>query len=136
MLNPFPGLLDPLQSTFYIPLILRVVVAVYFVYIAQYLGREEKKLAGVAVPVVGRMRGWMVWFSVAVTTIVACCLFVGFETQWAAVIGMFVLLKHFIGTKNYQTYLPFTRATYVLLFIICATLLISGAGAMAFDLPL
>jgi len=133
MLNPFPSLL---VYGFFTPTLLRVAVAIYFVYIAQFLAREEKKLEAIRVPLVGQMRAWMVWLSVVVTTLVAFCLFVGYETQWAAIVGMLISLKHLYGTRKYASYLPLSRGTYILLFIICLSLLYSGAGAMAFDLPL
>lgn len=133
MLNPFPSLL---VYSFFVPTLLRTTVAVAFFYIAYYLGREEKKFVGVKIPIVGTMRSWMVWVSVIVSALVALCLLIGFETQWAALVGILIMSKHLWATRSYAKYLPFTCITYTLLLIICLSLLFSGAGAFAFDLPL
>lgn len=133
MLNPFPSLL---VYSFFTPTLLRVVAAAVFIYIAQYLLREAKKLESVQLPIVGHMRGWMLWLSVCITVLVAFSLFIGYGVQWAALVGMLIALKHGAAPKRYHSLLPLPRSSYVLLFVICLSLLFSGAGALAFDLPL
>ncbi len=133
MLNPFPHLLD---YGFFVPTLIRLVLVVTSIYVAQFLVRERSKLIGIRVPVVGTMRSWMVWASVVLPLILAACLLVGWNTQWAAIVAALVFLKHLIGTKNYQGVLPFPPSTYILLIILSLSLLLSGAGAYAFDLPL
>lgn len=133
MLNPFPNLFI---YQYYEPTIMRLVLVVAFIYIAQFLVRERSKLVGLKVPVIGTMRSWMVWVSVLLPVILAACFLVGWNTQWAAIVSALALLKHLIGTKNYQSVLPSSPATYLLLIIISLTLLITGAGFIAFDRPL
>ena len=134
MLNPFPSLL---VYSFFVPALLRISASIVFIYMAQYLSRERTKVAALRnVPVVGKIPEWMVWVSVVITTVVAFCLFIGFMTQWAAIVGMLIALKHGLATKKYTPVLPLSRGAYVLLFILCLSLLFSGAGALAFDLPL
>lgn len=88
------------------------------------------------VPIVGYMRPWIVWMSAGITGIVGCMLAVGLFTQAAAILGALIVLKHGIGTYWYPSIMPLSRGTYALLFVMCVSLLITGAGAIAFDLPL
>ncbi len=121
---------------FFVPTLLRLTIAGYFFYMARFVAREKRELVGMKVPVVGTMREWMVWAHAALLITVGGCLFVGWNTQWAAIIGILLVFKHLLGLKHYHQILPFTRATYILLLIICVSLLWTGAGALAFDLPL
>ncbi|MDQ5955319.1 MAG: hypothetical protein QG621_322 [Patescibacteria group bacterium] len=112
----------------------RFVLVVVCIYIAQFLVRERSKLIGLSVPVVGTMRSWMVWASVALPLVLAACLLVGWNTQWAAIVSALVFLKHLVGTKNYQQVLPLPPSTYILLILMSLSLLITGAGFFAFDI--
>ncbi len=131
MLNPFPSLLT---YQYLEPTVARWMLVVACIYIAQFLVRERSKLVGLSVPVVGTMRSWMVWTSVALPLMLAACFLVGWNTQWAAVISALVFLKHLVGTKNYQQVLPLPPSTYLLLILISLSLLITGAGFYAFDI--
>lgn len=137
MLNPFPHLLLTGGSyAFFIPTLLRVTASLSFVYMVGYIWNEKEKLIGLKVPIVGIFRAWMFWVSTIAGALVALCLFVGYETQIAAIAGMIITLKHLWTAKHFGQYLAFSRMTSVLLFVICLSLLLSGAGAMSFDLPL
>jgi uncharacterized membrane protein YphA (DoxX/SURF4 family) len=130
-INTFPQLLDYAINA---PAILRITAAVAFVYIAQFFLRERLQLLAIEnIPLVSRMRPWMVWASSIAAIIIALFLFVGLYTQWAALIGALIILKHLYATKHYSSYLPFSRGTYLLLLIILLSLLLTGAGQPAFD---
>jgi uncharacterized membrane protein YphA (DoxX/SURF4 family) len=60
----------------------------------------------------------------------------GFGTQAAAIVGMIIALKYLCLGRSYENIRPLARSSYILLFIICLTLLISGAGPLGMDLPL
>jgi uncharacterized membrane protein YphA (DoxX/SURF4 family) len=132
MLNPFPSLLI---FIFFVPTILRIVAAVTLLYVAVRLIRSRRALASVSFPLIGKAPAQLVAVSALVTALVALCLFLGYATQWAAIVGAIISFKQAVLAKRYPA-LPLPRSTYVLLGIICLTLLFSGAGALAFDLPL
>ncbi len=136
MLNPIPSLLSPFQSSFFIPLLLRIVVALYFIYMAQYMLRYHEKFENTLFASIGKPKKWMVYFSAIATLLVAFLLFVGLKTQWAAIAACIIALKHAVFLRKYESIRPLSVGTYILMVVIAATLLVSGAGAYAFDLPL
>jgi hypothetical protein len=133
MLSLFPGLLflAPLATT-----LIRVAAGLTFAYIALRMILTRSTISGTKVIIVGHVYMWMVWLSAIVTFAVGALLIVGLWTQAAALVGMFIALKHGLGVRSYSDILPLAGSGYVLLFIICLSLLFSGAGAFAFDLPL
>jgi uncharacterized membrane protein YphA (DoxX/SURF4 family) len=69
--------------------------------------------------------------------LIGCFLIAGFLTQIAAFVGMLLmLLFSFLRKKVGPVLVPPTVALCILLAVVCATLIITGAGALAFDLPL
>jgi len=129
----FPGLffLSPFAAT-----LLRIAAAYAFLYIANSMIQDRREITRVRLPIVGHPREWMVWTSAFATGLVGCMLAIGLYTQVAAIAGVIIALKHGIGTRWYASILPLSRGTYALLFVICISLIITGAGAIAFDLPL
>ena len=129
----FPGLffLSPFAVT-----LLRIAAAYAFLYIANSLIQDRREIARVRLPIIGHPREWMVWISATIIAIVSCLLAVGLYTQVAAILGMIIAAKHGIFARRYSSIMPLSRGTYGFLFVICITLLITGAGAIAFDLPL
>ncbi|OGC81185.1 hypothetical protein A2943_00880 [Candidatus Adlerbacteria bacterium RIFCSPLOWO2_01_FULL_51_16] len=134
MLNPFPGLLD---FGFFAPTILRIVVACVFLYVAyaQYQSREV--MARIPFPIIGTSLGMgVVWVAIIVEIGLAASLVAGYYTQIAAIVGIVAAAKYFLFGKRWPTFSPISRGTAFLLFIILASLLLSGAGGFAYDLPL
>jgi len=132
MLNPFP---DLLMFSFFVPTLLRITVAVTLVYMALSMGGNKGALVSLRVPLIGTVPPWATWVSVCVTFLVALSLFVGFGTQISALLAIALILKH-LWLGRYTNKLPLSKGVYILLCIICLSLLFSGAGALAFDLPL
>lgn len=130
MLNPFPSLLI---YGFFVPTFLRVVVAGYFVYIGYFAIHERRRLAQLSFPIVGRPPMWLLYIAIAILGVDAVFLFIGLGTQWAALVGALLSIKQMVLERQFNA-LP--RSAGLLLFIICLSLLFSGAGALAFDLPL
>ena len=133
MLSLFPGLLflAPLAT-----MLLRVFAGLFFVYVAYRMVVTRGEITNARVIIVGHIRDWMVWVSAFVTFVVGILLIIGAWTQAAAIVGMLISFKHLLGVRSYRAILPLSGGTYVLLFILCLSLLFSGAGAFAFDLPL
>jgi uncharacterized membrane protein YphA (DoxX/SURF4 family) len=133
MLNPFP---DFLMYGFFAPTLLRIAAAMALFYIAYSIMTNRDKLAELKVPIIGHYRPWMAIISGAVTTLVALSLFVGYLTQIGAILGAVIGLKQAIFAKRYASATPLSRGANLLLMAICLSLLVSGAGALAQDLPL
>jgi hypothetical protein len=118
MLNPFP---DLFWLGFFAPTIIRVVAAGILLFGA-YTHFKAKGTNSILLALAHTLVGGM--------------LLLGYYTQYAALLGMVGSLKGLLFAGRYKGVFLYQRSTYILLFAICASLLISGAGAYAFDLPL
>lgn len=132
MLTLFPGLL---VYSFFAPTLVRVAGAIIFLYLAYYHFQNKDELAQTRFPMVGAGM-WIPWLSVLVELVVGAGLFFGYYTQVSAMVGAIVALKYFVWSGKYPHFFALSRATTFLLFVICISLLLTGAGALAFDLPL
>ncbi len=133
MLSMFPGILylAPFSAT-----ILRFGAGLAFIYIGYALLMERRAITKIHISVIGHPSGALVWAAGIITMLDGFALFLGFGTQLAAIIGMLIALKHLSLWGRYASIRPLARSTYMLIFIICLTLLITGAGPLGFDLPL
>ena len=133
MLSLFPQILflAPAGIT-----LLRIVAALYFAYIAWEIYAQREEFERITVPIVGYLRKWMVILSVCILDIIAVLLFLGAWTQVVALLGALALVKHLLFYRLFADISPFPKSTYVLLLCITLVLVVSGAGAFAFDLPL
>jgi len=132
MLNPFP---DLLVLSFSAPTIVRVAAAVLFVYAGYTHWHKREAIAATTFPIVGKGE-WIAWLSIIFHFAIGAMLFFGYYTQVAALLGLVGSLKGLVLGKSYREVFVYSRATYLLLAAVCASLLLSGAGAFAFDLPL
>lgn len=132
MLNTFP---DLLIFSFFAPTLLRVGVALVFLWgaYAQYTRIEE--LSRLELPVFGRAP-WAIWLSILAHTAIGLMLFFGYYTQIAAILAALGGLKGVVYAKKYPRLFPLCRLEYAFVILICLSLLLSGAGALAYDLPL
>ena len=131
--NVFPSLL---VYGFFVPTLLRITAGIVLGTIAYRLTKERDLIAKTSLPIIGKPAWWIIWISATFTSVVGLLLIVGYYTQLAAIAGVIVSLKHGSLSSRLATILPLPRSAYVLLGIICFSLLFSGAGALAFDLPL
>jgi uncharacterized membrane protein YphA (DoxX/SURF4 family) len=131
MLNTFPGLLLP----FLAPTFLRVGLAIVFAAIAYVQWRRRDEISKTDMVVIGRGT-WWVWLSIAVHLAVALMLVFGYYTQIAAIMGASLSLKHAFWSHRYPRIFPLGRAAGFLMLLISLSLILSGAGAFAQDLPL
>lgn len=132
MLTPFPQLL---MFEFFAPTILRIAAALIFIYLAYVHFGNRGALSRMRYPIVGS-GAWIVWVSIILEVAIAAMLFFGYYTQYAAIAGAIFALKMLIWKGKYPTFFVLPRSTAILLLVILFTLLVTGAGAFAFDLPL
>ena len=133
MLSIFPQLLflSPLGVT-----ILRICASVAFAVIAYRMVRDEKKIENTSFVLIGKPASWMVWLSSTISGVIAIALFIGYATQPFSILGALLAAKHLACYRKYHAVLPLSSGTYAFLLATCLMLLVSGAGALAFDLPL
>ncbi|HVY73110.1 MAG TPA: DoxX family membrane protein [Candidatus Paceibacterota bacterium] len=133
MLNPFPHLFE---FSFFAPTLLRVAVAVLFAYHAQHTFKTHSTFANTRLPIIGKPGIVLVYVITIAYTILAAMLFFGWYTQIAAIVGGIAMLKHAWFAREYKLYSPLSRSAYLLAAVMCISLLVTGAGALAMDLPL
>lgn len=136
MLNPFPTLL---YLTFFAPTILRVAAALVFFYLAIRTFKRNDDIGKVRFPL-GFGGAWLPWLALLAELLIAVCLFAGFYTQYAATLSALVALKALLYRQLWPDLaaliFPISPGTSFLLLIISLSLLLTGAGAYAFDIPL
>ncbi len=133
MLNTFPSLLT---YGFFAPAILRAVVAFSFLYIAYAQTARRKEISQTGFPFVGKPDATLVIISAVIIFLTGVALFLGWHTQIVALVGIVICLKHAYFAKKYPRAIPLCRMEYIYLIVILLTLLITGAGALAMDVPL
>lgn len=79
---------------------------------------------------------FFVWYLGIMEIVIGGLFLAGFLTQLAALLGIVLSLKFIVMHKRFAHPLIPPRLTYVLLFFISLSLLITGAGIFAFDLPI
>jgi len=134
MLNTFPELLDfGLMS----PFILRVTLAVILISVG-YLTLTKKKME-----FDNYFKSQKYPFPAIITTVfgiseivVGLFFFAGFYTQIISLISIYLLINLIYIENKSSKILPYTSAFYLILGVIALSLLFSGAGFFALDLPL
>jgi uncharacterized membrane protein YphA (DoxX/SURF4 family) len=133
MLNTFPSLLT---YGFFAPMVLRILVAASFFYIAYAQTTRRKEISQTGFPFIGKPDPTLVIISAICIFLTGVALFLGWHTQIAALVGIVICLKHAAFAKKYPRAIPLCRLEYIYMLVILLTLLISGAGALAMDVPL
>ncbi len=135
MLNPFP---DLLTYSLLAPFVLRVTLALILLSIA-YMHLTKERLSGTASRLRTEMGGlgtYVIWYLGTIELIAGISLLVGFLTQIGAILGIIAGIELFFLRKRYTTITPHHKSFYVLIIVMSFSLLLTGAGAIAFDLPL
>ena len=132
MLSLFPQLLflTPLAPT-----ILRLSVGVIFVLMAWDFFERREELGRLHYIVLGKGE-WIPIISALVAAIIGAGLIGGIYTQASALLGALFALKALVWRRRYATFFVHSATTDWLLLVICVSLIFTGAGAFAFDLPL
>jgi hypothetical protein len=115
---------------------IRVAVAVALIYIAYRVFATSREIMAVEFPIVGHMRSWMVTVGASASCLIGVALFVGAWTQPLAILAAMIATKHAYWSRVYPGIFPLSTGAYVLLTVMSLSLIFSGAGAFAFDLPL
>jgi hypothetical protein len=126
MLNPFPQLLT---FAFFAPAMLRITVAIVLFYLAYQQWRMRAEIA--------RVRAFVFpTLSIIFNTVVGIGLFLGYYTQIAALLA---IIGSGIGlwlNRRYPHIVIVPSSTVVIVMVVCVSLLLTGAGAFAMDIPL
>lgn len=134
MLNPFPDLLN---YALLAPLLLRVVVGIIFIDLGFLKFRSEKERWIASFNTLGiRPADLMLSLYALLQVVGGLMLFVGAWTQVAALaFAIFTGIELSVEYKAREV-LKRDMTFYLLVFVICVSLLLTGAGAYALDLPL
>lgn len=133
MLNPFPELL---YLSLLGPFIVRVAAGSILIVAGLQLVRHRYAIAE-------RLRSLMPYGAVTPPWLfgllylsAGLSVLAGYLTQIGALIGAAVSFLSAVNRVQLGPLAPLSRGTYVLLCAICLSLLVTGAGAIAFDIPL
>lgn len=134
MLNPFPALL---AYGLFAPFILRVVVGLVFLNLGYLKITRERERWMIFMQAI-RLRPAKEWaIGLGILEIAAGgCLIAGFGTQVAALALLALVAKEWLVEYREDVLVPRDIVFYTLLLAILISLLLSGAGLVAFDLPL
>lgn len=135
MLSLFPQLLflSALSAT-----LLRVVAGAYMLFLAYRIAATRREYSTITHPIIGNQPSWIFLIAAGLTAAVATLLTIGLWTQAAAIVGVLISFKLFVLPRRLLSPIAsdFPRSTALLLFVICLSLVVTGAGAFALDFPL
>lgn len=126
MLNTFPQLLT---YSFFAPTLLRLTVAFIVFYLAYQQWRMRVEIAHVrtfAFPTL----------SIIFNVCVGGALFLGYRTQIAALLAITGFLIGLWLNRRHPHIVIVPSSTVIVLIVVCTSLIFTGAGAFAMDLPL
>ncbi|MBC7836262.1 DoxX family membrane protein [Acetobacteraceae bacterium] len=129
--NPFP---DLFMLGFFAPTLIRLSVGLLFVYIGYMQWRNREVIAQMRFPIVGSGM-WIALVFMFFHFAVGLMLIAGFYTQIAALLGIAGSLKGLILNRRHPTLIIVSNGTVVLAIVMLLSLLVTGAGAFAFDIP-
>lgn len=132
MLSLFPQILflAPFSAT-----LLRLTAGLVFLYLAYSHYRNRRAVAEELSSLVGAA-GTITLLYCLIEFAIAAAFIAGAWTQLAALVGFIVALKVLLLRKSLRELKPLSPLSYGLLAVICLSLVLTGAGAFAFDLPL
>lgn len=134
MLNPFP---DLLTFSFFAPLVLRVALGVVFFDFGRHTLGAGRAAHGALFEALGlKQHGRYVTTLGTLEIVVALMLILGFYTQIAALVAFILSLEAYYLKGKHGAHIEHRRHLFFLTAVISFSLLFSGAGAIAFDLPL
>lgn len=132
MLNPFPQLL---VFSFFAPTLLRAAAAFALFYVAYMQYRRRDEISRLHLPIVGK-NSWWYAVSAAFNLGVGAMLLFGYYTQIAALVAIIAHLKGLWLNHRHPSVVILPDSTVILFLVICLSLLLTGAGAWAFDVHL
>lgn len=135
MLNPFPELLFLAVLG---PFILRVTVGIFFLFrgYINLMREQREEMASTLRVDWGPLGTFFVWYLGILQVLVGLSFIFGYLVQIGAIIGFLIIIKLAYLKKKYPIIAPYSKALYLIVAAICVSLLVTGAGGLAFDLPL
>jgi uncharacterized membrane protein YphA (DoxX/SURF4 family) len=132
MLSLFPQILflSPISAT-----LLRVCGGLTFTYLAYAHFSNRRAASEELSRLIGAARIIIPVYSI-IELVIAVFLVGGAYTQLAALIGSIITFKMLFVRHTLRELKPLSQASYALLAVICLSLVFTGAGAFAIDLPL
>lgn len=137
MLTTFPSLIS---YSFFVPMFLRIAVALFLAKLAVGHFKNKKTLSDELHHsfrwMSHEMSVWLTGLLILAEVSLCILLFVGAWAQIASILAALGFAKMAYWGEKLPAYAPLPRSTYLLLIVISLAVLITGAGAFAFDLPL
>ena len=132
MLSLFPSLLD---FSFFAPTILRLVVGIIFILEGYWHVRSMEKTR-LSLVRFGSLAGPATYATVGFSFLIGASLALGIYMQLGALLGLVYALKVLALRSYFPEFSNAPRGYWALMAATCAALMLTGAGAFAFDLPL
>ena len=126
MLNTFPQLLT---YGFFAPTILRLTVAIVLFYLAYQQWRRRVEIAHVRAFVFPTL-------SIAFNLLIGIGLFLGYHTQIASLLAIAGFVIGLWLNRRHPHIVILPNSTVIILMVVSISLLLTGAGALAMDVPL
>lgn len=134
MLNVFP---DLLTFSFFAPFLLRVALGVIFFDFGRHTLGKGKAQHGALFEALGLRQGTRYATALGTLEVIIALMFLaGVYTQIAALVALILSLAAYYLKGKHGAHIEHRRHLFFLTAIIALSLLLSGAGAIAFDLPL
>ena len=134
MLNPFP---DLLAFGLLAPFLLRVALGAIFIDFGWNKLRRQKTEKAALFESFGWTPGARYALVLGIAeSVIGALLIVGLYTQLAALAAALICVAVLYLKKKYRARWSHDRRLFLLLFFIALSLLLSGAGFFAFDVPL
>lgn len=134
MLNTFPELL---YLTLLAPFLLRIalgLIVLWFGY-AKLFSRSEAQLAAYTKLSLPQPKFWLAFFG-TLEVVAGSLLIIGLFTQVTALVMSVVLMIAFVAKLRYEVLFSISIPFLFLLLVVALSLVVTGAGAFAVDLPL
>lgn len=134
MLNTFPTLLS---FGFLAPTILRITAGLIFFYFGWLkLTKNKREKINFFETIKLKPAILWLWIIALVEIVVGTMIIVGFLTQIASIIASVIMFASIVIKIKKPSTLPNTLDFYILFFVVFLSLILTGAGLFAFDLPL
>ncbi len=130
MLNPFP---DLLAFSLLAPFLIRISLGILFVSFGYSLLVKNKSHT---INIKTNFASFSVYTISILEILGGFMLIVGFFTQIASIILSIFAISMIVIKVKHKNYFKYSLIFYILIFIITFTLMFSGAGIFAIDLPL
>jgi uncharacterized membrane protein YphA (DoxX/SURF4 family) len=132
MLSLFPQLLflTPLSAT-----LLRIAAGLVFLYLAYFHYTNRRAVVEELSVFVGAASIICTLYAL-LELLVGAGLIAGAYTQLAALVGFVIAIKVQLIRRSLKELRPLSPLSYALLAVICLSIVVTGAGAFAVDLPL